>query len=88
MRQDRRHPHQRVEAFFDSGFLNAGMPLEIASIPVRAVQPDAKARSSRKTVSGSVPSWCAVPAALPSARVGQHAQQADADQEHERNDEP
>ena len=35
-------------AFFHSGFLNAGTPLEIASTPVMAAPPDAKAWSSRK----------------------------------------
>ena len=37
-----------VAAFFDSGFLKAGMPLEIASTPVSAVQPEVKARRMRK----------------------------------------
>ena len=37
-----------VRAFFHSGFLNAGTPFEIASIPVIAVQPDANARRTRK----------------------------------------
>jgi hypothetical protein len=35
------------------GFLKAVMPLEMASIPVRAVQPLEKARSTRNTVRGS-----------------------------------
>ena len=33
-----------VCAFFHSGGLNAGVPLEIASVPVIALQPSAKAR--------------------------------------------
>jgi len=33
-----------VAALSDSGFLNAGMPFEIASTPVKAVQPAANAR--------------------------------------------
>ena len=33
-----------VAAFFSLGFLNAGTPLLIASTPVSAVHPDAKAR--------------------------------------------
>ena len=36
-----------IDAFFDSGFLNAGMPFEIASTPVSAAQPDANARRMR-----------------------------------------
>ena len=38
------------------GSLNAGTPLEIASTPVSAVQPDANARSARKIVA-SPPTW-------------------------------
>ena len=38
-----------VAAFLLLGFLNAGTPLLIASTPVSAVQPEEKARSSRKT---------------------------------------
>ena len=38
-----------VAAFLLFGGLNAGTPLLIASTPVSAVQPEAKARSSRKT---------------------------------------
>ena len=33
-----------VAAFFDSGFLNAGTPLEIASVPDSAIAPDENAR--------------------------------------------
>ncbi len=32
-----------VAAFFDSGFLNAGTPLEMASTPVSATAPEEKA---------------------------------------------
>ena len=35
-----------VWAFFHSGGLNAGVPLEIASVPVIALQPSANARMS------------------------------------------
>ena len=42
-----------VRAFFDSGRLKAGTPSAIASMPVRAVQPAANERSTRKTVSAS-----------------------------------
>ena len=38
-----------VAAFFDFGFLNAGTPLEIASTPVSAAEPEEKPRSSRNT---------------------------------------
>ena len=38
-----------VAAFRLLGFLNAGTPLLIASTPVRAAQPEEKARSSRKS---------------------------------------
>ena len=34
-------------AFFAFGGLNAGTPFAMASTPVRAVQPDAKARSAK-----------------------------------------
>jgi hypothetical protein len=40
-----------AEAFFASGGLNAGVPSEIASTPVIAVQPLAKAVSSANVVS-------------------------------------
>ena len=41
--------HTRVvDAFFDSGFLNALTPLEIASTPVSATAPDENARISKK----------------------------------------
>ena len=46
-------------AFLASGFLNAGTPLAIASTPVRATDPPAKALSSRKMLSCSVPSGTA-----------------------------
>ena len=40
------------------GFLKAGTPLEIASTPVRAAQPDEKARSSRKALAiPTMASW-------------------------------
>ena len=38
-----------VAAFLDFGFLNAGTPLEIASTPVSAAEPEEKLFSSRKT---------------------------------------
>ena len=38
-----------VAAFLDLGFLNAGTPLEIASTPVSAAEPEEKPFSSRKT---------------------------------------
>ena len=44
-----------LAAFRDSGGLNAGTPLAIASTPVSATEPPAKARSSRKIVSASAP---------------------------------
>ena len=60
-------------AFFASGGLKAGTPLAIASTPVRATEPLAKARRIRKIPSGSVPngtafgwrgSGCASPVAM------------------------
>ncbi len=39
-------------AFFDSGGLKAGTPVAIASVPVSATAPAAKARSSRISESG------------------------------------
>src|SRR5712691_12097663 len=42
-------------AFFDCGRLNALTPFEIDSTPVRAADPDAKARRSTKTVTVPVP---------------------------------
>jgi hypothetical protein len=39
-----------LPAFLDSGERNAGTPLLIASIPVKAVQPVENARISRSTV--------------------------------------
>ena len=44
-----------VRAFFHSGGLNAGTPSEIASTPVRAAQPELKARRMTKTVSAPEP---------------------------------
>ena len=40
-----------LAAFLDTGSLNACTPLAIASTPVMAVQPDAKARRNRKSES-------------------------------------
>ena len=42
-------------AFFDSGRLNAGTPLAIASTPVRATEPPANARSRSRIPTTSVP---------------------------------
>ena len=39
-----------VAAFLLLGLRNAGTPLEIASTPVRAAQPEEKARASRKII--------------------------------------
>ena len=39
-----------VAACFDSGFLNAGTPFEIASMPVRATAPEENARRNSSTV--------------------------------------
>src|SRR3954453_3986760 len=47
-----------VAAFLDLGFLHAGTSLLIASTPVNAVQPDANARSRRK--SSASPAKCSV----------------------------
>ena len=41
-----------LPAFSASGFSKAGMPLLMASTPVRAVQPEAKARRTRNSVRG------------------------------------
>ena len=41
------HDGRVVAAFFASGGLNAGTPVAIASVPVRATAPAANARSSR-----------------------------------------
>ena len=41
-----------VAAFFASGGLNAGTPVAIASVPVRATAPAANARSSSRIVTG------------------------------------
>ena len=43
-----------VAAFLLFGFLNAGTPLEIASTPVSAAQPEEKVRASRKTMAKPV----------------------------------
>src|SRR3989304_5030948 len=43
-----------MAAFRDSGGLNAGIPLEIASTPVRAVQPEENARRTRNHVNAVV----------------------------------
>ena len=51
-----------VAAFLLFGGLNAGTPLAMASTPVSAVQPDAKARSAKNT--------SASPAMLPVAGLG------------------
>ena len=62
-----------LAAFFASGGLNAGTPLAIASTPVSATEPPAKALSSRKIVRTSTPgrttsgwggSACAVPVTM------------------------
>ena len=42
-------------AFCASGVRKAGTPSDTASIPVRAAQPDANARSARNRVSASMP---------------------------------
>jgi len=42
-----------VWAFLTSGGLKAGTPFPIASMPVSAVQPEARACSTRKVVTGS-----------------------------------
>ena len=41
-------------ALRDSGGLKAGMPLEIASVPVMTAEPTVKARSSRNSENASV----------------------------------
>ena len=46
-------------AFFDSGGLNAGTPLAIASTPVSATEPPANAFSRRRMPSVSVPNGTA-----------------------------
>ncbi len=43
-----------VAAFLLFGFLNAGTPFEIASTPVRAAQPEEKARASSATMTKPV----------------------------------
>ena len=57
-------------AFFASGGLNAGTPFAIASTPVRATDPPAKAFSSSRNPIASVPNGTAsgsggTPATLP-----------------------
>jgi len=56
-------------AFFDSGGWNAGTPLAIASVPVRATEPLAKALRRRKTPIPSLPvltaSACRISTAWP-----------------------
>ena len=47
-----------VAAFLLLGLRNAGTPLAIASTPVRAVQPEANARSARKTKARPTSSSC------------------------------
>ncbi len=47
-----------LAAFFDLGLRKAGTPLEIASTPVSAAQPEEKARSSRKTRAKPARPWC------------------------------
>ncbi len=44
-----------VAAFFDSGGWKLGTPLATASIPVRAAQPDANARSKTKRLRACIP---------------------------------
>ena len=46
-----------VAAFFASGGLNAGTPVAIASVPVRATAPAANARRSNRMVIGWTVSW-------------------------------
>ena len=43
-----------VAAFLLFGFLNAGTPLEMASTPVSAAEPDEKARASNATMAKPV----------------------------------
>ena len=43
-----------VAAFLLFGFLNAGTPLEMASTPVSAAEPEEKARASRATMANPV----------------------------------
>ncbi len=47
-----------VAALRDFGLRKAGTPLEIASTPVSAAQPEEKARSSRKTRAKPAIPWC------------------------------
>ena len=43
-----------VAAFLLFGFLKAGTPLEMASTPVSAAQPEEKARANRATMTNPV----------------------------------
>ncbi len=45
-----------IAAFFDSGGLKAGTPLEIASVPLIATEPAENARRTSHNVRGSVAS--------------------------------
>lgn len=47
-----------LAAFLDLGLRKAGTPLEMASTPVSAAQPEEKARSSRKTRAKPASPWC------------------------------
>ncbi|CAM5655644.1 hypothetical protein SCYAM73S_01770 [Streptomyces cyaneofuscatus] len=47
-----------VAAFLDFGLRKAGTPLLIASTPVRAAQPEEKARRRRKTSAKPAMPWC------------------------------
>ncbi len=62
-----------LAAFFASGGLNAGTPLAMASTPVRATDPPAKALSRSRTPTTSVPmgtasvgtgTWVIVPVSI------------------------
>ena len=46
-----------MAALRDLGFWNEGTPLEIASTPVRAAQPEEKARSTRKPPARPTSPW-------------------------------
>jgi len=55
-----------VDAFRDCGARKAGTPLLMASIPVKAAQPEAKARTSRSSVTpckagGGGVTWAGAP---------------------------
>ncbi len=47
-----------VAAFLLLGFWNAGTPLEMASTPVRAAQPEEKARSIRNAIASPLSAVC------------------------------